>query len=65
MKILINKCRQEKNMSLRQLEKITGLAKSTLNNYENEVNSPTADALEIIAEALGCRITDLMDSPYL
>lgn len=52
-------------MSLRQLEEATGLGKSTLNNYENGVSSPTIDALEMIAIALHCRITDLLDSPYL
>lgn len=65
MRVLINKLRRERNMSLRQLEEATGLGKSTLNNYENGVSSPTIDALEMIAIALHCRITDLLDSPYL
>ncbi len=35
MKVLINKARKEKGITLRQLEQMTGISKSTLNLIEN------------------------------
>jgi len=64
MKILIWKVRTSKNVSLRDLSKLTGISKSTLNSYENETTFPNIRSLEIIAEALDCRISDLYDSVY-
>lgn len=43
---------------------MTGLSKSSINNYENNRVFPTLQELEKIAEALGVRITDLFDSEY-
>lgn len=64
MKILINKEREKKFISLRELSEMTGIGKSTLNNYENEVSSPTIHQLEKIAEALNIHITDLFESDF-
>lgn len=65
MELLLKKWRKKRKMSLRQLEEITGIGRSTLSNYENGVTSPPIDQLEILAMALECHITDLLDSPYL
>lgn len=65
MRILLYEWRHKRKLSLRKLAMITGLGKSTLNNIENGITSPTADQLEIIAIALECKISDLIDSPYL
>lgn len=43
---------------------MTGLSKSSINNYENNLVFPTILELEKIAEALGIHITDLFDSEY-
>ncbi|WP_416330571.1 helix-turn-helix domain-containing protein [[Clostridium] innocuum] len=64
MKLLIYERRTEKNKSLRDLSKLTGIAKSTLNNYENGKTSPTIHQLEKIAEALNIKITDLFESDF-
>ncbi|MGN0466213.1 MAG: helix-turn-helix domain-containing protein [Lachnospiraceae bacterium] len=64
MKILIWKVRTTKNVSLRQLSKLTGISKSTLNNYENGMTIPDILSLELVAKALDCRIQDLYDSDY-
>lgn len=64
MKILIYKARKEKNLTLRQLEALTGISKATLNFIENEKFSPKLNQLEMIAIALDVRMTDLFESQY-
>lgn len=51
--------RTEQNISCRQLAKLTGLSKTTINNLENHKTSPTLDELSIIAKALNCSLYDL------
>lgn len=62
MKVLINKMRKEKGITLRQLEQMTGISKATLNFIENERFSPKLAQLEKIPIALGVKITDLFES---
>ena len=64
MQILTWQARKSRNMTLKQLEAATGIGKTTLNNIENELVSPTLAELETIAKALDMRITDLFDSDY-
>ncbi len=64
MEILTWQARTKKGITLVQLAKLTGISKSTLNNIENSKTSPTLMELEVIAKALGVRITDLFDSDY-
>lgn len=64
MEILTWYGRNRKNVTLIELSELAGISKSTLNNIENGRVSPTIEQLEIIAKALGCRISDLYESPY-
>lgn len=64
MKLLIYERRIEKEKTLRDLSKLTGITKSTLNNYENGKTSPTIHQLEKIAKALHIKITDLFESDF-
>lgn len=64
MKILIWRIRKSKNISLRELSSKTGIGKTTINDLENQKNSPTLLQLESIAKALDCRISDLYESEY-
>lgn len=64
MEIRVWEARTQKGYTLVQLEGITGISKSTLNNIENGKTSPTLSQLESIASALGVQITDLFDSKY-
>lgn len=57
--VLIWQHRCEKNLTLRDLEKMTGISRSALDNYENNIISPRLDQLAIIADALDLNITDL------
>ena len=64
MEILIWKIRTEKGISLKELEKRTGISKSALNNYENGKRQPTLQQLELIAKALHTTISNLYESDY-
>ena len=56
--------RSNKGLSLRQLERMSGISKTTLNDLEDEKRSPTLNQLEKIAIALNVKISDLYDSEY-
>lgn len=64
IRILTWQARTNKNITLIQLAKMTGISKSTLNNIENGKVSPTLRQLELIAQALGMKISELYDSRY-
>lgn len=64
MQILVWEVRTEKGFTLMQLEKRSGISRSTINNIENEKTSPTLFQLELLACALGVGITDLFESDY-
>lgn len=65
MKLLLNKIRTEKGYTLRDMEEITGISRSTIQRYEKAGNhSANINNLEKIAKALNCKITDLFESEY-
>ena len=64
MKILVWEVRHDKKISLRQLEELSGVSKTTLNAIENGRRTPNIVQLEKIAKALGVRISDLYESEY-
>lgn len=64
LEILTWQARSEKGLTLKQLEELTGIGKTTLNNIENGLVWPTIKQLEDIARALGVKIGDLYDSEY-
>lgn len=65
MKYQIWQMRNKNGVTLIELSKRTGISKSALNNYENGQRSPTLAQVEIIAKALGCRITELFYSDIM
>lgn len=64
MKITLWSIRTERGVSLRELEELSGISKSTLNNIENNRTDPTITQLEKIAKALNLKIPDLVISDY-
>lgn len=64
MKILLDKIMTKKNLSSRQVERMTGVSSSSVSRIRNGDISPTADTLEALAKGLNVRITDLIESPY-
>lgn len=64
MEILTWQARTEKNITLKQLEAMTGISKTTLNTIENSQTSPTLRQLEAIAKALQVDVCDLYESDY-
>lgn len=59
MEVLLLKVRNEKDVTLKELSLRTGISKSALQRIESGEVSPTLEKLEIIAKALGVRVTDL------
>lgn len=56
--------RHNEGITLKQLEAMTGLGKTTLNNIENGKTSPTLRELDIICETLNITYKELFDSEY-
>lgn len=50
--IRMKKCRQELNLSFRELEELTGISRSTLQRYEKNSSSMRSDSVLKIAQAL-------------
>ena len=64
MEVYTWQARINKGMTLKQLEAATGIGKTTLNNIENGLVSPTLLQLEAIARALDVTMIELFDSEY-
>lgn len=62
VEVLTWQARQERGITLKQLEELTGIGKTTLNNIENGLVSPTLNQIEAIARALGVNMSDLYTS---
>lgn len=56
--------RHKWGITLKQLEKMTGLGKTTLNNIENGSGSLTLYQMEIICKALNISFKELITSEY-
>ena len=57
--ILLKDIRKERNISLEQLSKMTGISKSHLNYIEKQEKEPTLSVIVRIAKALNIDETDL------
>ena len=62
MNILLREIREERKLSLRQMEILTGLSKSALSRIEKGEVSMTFHEAELIAEGLHIGIVDLFES---
>jgi len=59
IEILLWELRTSKGLTLKELEARSGVSKSEINAIENAKVSPRLDTLKLLADALGCRISDL------
>lgn len=64
MKILLKEIREKKELSLRQMEILTGVSRSALSRIENEEVCFDLETAEKIAKGLHIKINDLFDSQY-
>ncbi len=64
MRVLLWQVRSSLGLSLTDVERLTGVPRSTLHRIENGAVSPRLAVLEEIAKGLGVSIADLYDSPY-
>ena len=63
-KILLEKILNEREITYRQAELMTGIPKSTLLDIAHGKSDPRLSTLEQIAEWLKINITDLFESRY-
>lgn len=59
IRVRIWECRERKGVSLRELERSSGISRSTLQRAESGLVSPTLDQLDRIASTLKISIADL------
>lgn len=64
MKILLRSYMWERNLTLRQVEILTGVSKSTLSRILNNQISPSMDVMERLASGLKVRIGNLYESDF-
>ena len=64
MEILTWQARTKRGLTLRKLEELTGISRTTLNDIENGKVSPTLWELETIARAPDMKISELYESDY-
>lgn len=53
-----------KDITHRELARLSGIKKSTIGNIKNGKKSPTMNEMERLAKALNVKITDLFESFY-
>lgn len=57
----LNDLIRTRNITQRTLARRTGISITTINKYSNALSTPSAYNLKIIANALGCSTTELID----
>lgn len=61
MKIYLQKIRWEKDYSIGQLAKASGISTAQISRIENGQSVPTIETLCRLAKALGCDVRELFD----
>lgn len=63
MEILLKQIMEQRKLSVRQAEVLTGVPRSTISDICNGA-MPKMDTMEILAKGLKIKITDLFNSDY-
>lgn len=64
MKILLGDIINARNLTLRQVEILTGIPRSTISDIISGRTSPRMDTLEALAKGLKVHISDLYESDF-
>lgn len=64
MKIILADLMYKRTLSIRQVSRMTGLSKSTIQKIMNEEESPTMDTMEKLASGLKVTISSLYESDF-
>ena len=62
--ILLRKIREEKGLMQKELSEMTGVPRSTISSYERNartIKHPNQELLKKLADALGVKVTELID----
>ena len=61
MRILLWQKRIAKGYSVRELSRLSGISKTSINDIENNKISPTIKTVEALAKALECSFFDMFE----
>lgn len=61
MKLNLKTMRTDRGLTIDQLADLSGISRGHISLLENGRRQPSADALQALASALNCRVTDLID----
>ena len=64
MKIILDIEMAKRNLSVRQVSRMTGIPASTISDIMNGKSMPRMDTMEMLAKGLHIKISDLYNSPY-
>lgn len=64
MKILLDEVMYQRNISIRQLQILSGVPRSSIEDIMSGRSMPRMDTMEKLAKALKCRISDLYESDF-
>lgn len=64
MKIILDIEMAKRNLSVRQVSRMTGIPASTISDIMNGRSMPRMDTMELLAKGLHTRISDRYESPY-
>lgn len=64
MKILLGDYMYKRNLTVRQVELMTGVPRATINKIANKKISPRMDTMEKLAKGLNIKISDLYESAF-
>ncbi|MGE9943179.1 helix-turn-helix domain-containing protein [Bariatricus sp. SGI.161] len=64
MKILLGEIMYQKNLTIRQVSRLTGLPKSAISDIVSGRTSPRMETMERLAAGLKIHIADLYESDY-
>lgn len=64
IEIIVKQIRKEKNMSLSELSKKSGISTTHINDVENNLKSPSLLVAVLLAKALNINITEIYKIYY-
>ena len=64
MEIILDIEMAKRNLSVRQVSRMTGIPASTISDIMNGKSMPRMDTMEMLAKGLRIKISDLYNSPY-
>lgn len=59
----LKKIMSEKGLSVTKVSQLSGVGKSSISQYLSGKNIPTSERIKVLADAIGCTVEELIDTP--